>query len=31
MLEAARDLKLLELEFDEKSGGYIIRSFAHEE
>src|SRR3989337_1558526 len=31
MLEAARDLKLLELEFDEKSGGYIIRSFAHAE
>ncbi|MCC6543316.1 MAG: NYN domain-containing protein [Nitrospirae bacterium] len=31
LLEAARDLKLLELEFDEKSGGYIIRSFTHEE
>ena len=31
MLEAAQSLKLLELEFDEKSGGYIIRSFAHEE
>lgn len=31
MLEAAQDMKLLELEFDEKSGGYIIKSFAHEE
>ncbi len=31
MLEAAQSLKLLELEFDEKSGGYIIKSFAHEE
>ncbi|HZX49162.1 MAG TPA: NYN domain-containing protein [Nitrospirota bacterium] len=31
LLEAAQDLKLLELEFDEKSGGYIIKSFTHEE
>jgi uncharacterized protein (TIGR00288 family) len=31
LLEAARDRKLLDLEYDEKSGGYIIKSFAHEE
>ncbi len=31
LLEEAQSLKLLELEFDEKSGGYIIKSFAHEE
>ena len=28
LLEEARDRKLLDLEFDEKSGGYIIRSIA---
>jgi uncharacterized protein (TIGR00288 family) len=31
LLEAAQADKLLELEYDEKSGGYIIKSFAHEE
>ncbi|MEK6713439.1 MAG: NYN domain-containing protein [Nitrospirota bacterium] len=31
LLEEAQSLKLLELDFDEKSGGYIIKSFAHEE
>ena len=31
LLEEAQTRKLLELERDEKSGGYIIKSFAHEE
>ncbi len=31
LLEEAQARKLLELEFDEKSGGYIIKSFTHEE
>jgi hypothetical protein len=31
LLEEAQARKLLELEFDEKSGGYIIRSFSHDE
>ncbi len=31
LLEAAQSQKLLELEFDEKSGGYIIKSFSHED
>jgi uncharacterized protein (TIGR00288 family) len=31
LLEEAQSLKLLELEFDEKSGGYIIKSFTHED
>ncbi|MCZ6576643.1 MAG: NYN domain-containing protein [Acidiferrobacterales bacterium] len=31
LLEEAQARKLLELEPDEKSGGYIIKSFAHEE
>ena len=31
LLEEAQSRKLLELEFDEKSGGYIIRSFSHDE
>jgi len=31
LLEEAQARKLLELEFDEKSGGYIIRSFTHDE
>ena len=31
LLEEARDRELLELELDDKSGGYIIRSFAHED
>ena len=31
LLEEAQARKLLELEFDEKSGGYIIKSFVHEE
>jgi hypothetical protein len=31
LLEAAQERKLLELELDEKSGGYIIKAFAHEE
>jgi uncharacterized LabA/DUF88 family protein len=31
LLEAAQALGLLELEHDEKSGGYIIKNFAHEE
>lgn len=31
LLEEAQARKLLELEFDEKSGGYIIKSFAHED
>jgi len=31
LLEEAKARKLLELEYDEKSGGYIIRNYAHEE
>ena len=31
LLEEAQTRKLLQLEHDEKSGGYIIRSFAHED
>ena len=31
LLEEAQAHELLELEYDEKSGGYIIKSFAHEE
>jgi uncharacterized protein (TIGR00288 family) len=31
LLEEAQSRKLLELEHDEKSGGYIIKGFAHEE
>ncbi len=31
LLEAAEAQKLLELQFDEKSGGYIIKGFSHEE
>jgi uncharacterized protein (TIGR00288 family) len=31
LLEESQERKLLELEYDEKSGGYIIKSFAHEE
>ena len=31
LLEEAQARKLLELEFDEKSGGYIIKSFSHDE
>jgi len=31
LLEEAQARKLLELEFDEKSGGYIIKSFSNEE
>jgi uncharacterized protein (TIGR00288 family) len=31
LLEEARDRELLELELDDKSGGYIVRSFAHED
>lgn len=31
LLEEAQARKLLELEHDEKSGGYIIKSFAHDE
>ena len=31
LLEDAQSRKLLELLYDEKSGGYIIKSFAHEE
>lgn len=31
LLEEAQARKLLELERDDKSGGYLIRSFAHEE
>ncbi|UCH54256.1 MAG: NYN domain-containing protein [Pseudomonadota bacterium] len=31
LLEEAQQRKLLELEHDEKSGGYIIKSFAHED
>ena len=31
LLEAAEAQKLLELEHDEKSGGYIIRNYAHED
>jgi len=31
LLEEAQARKLLELEHDEKSGGYIIKSFTHEE
>ena len=31
LLEEARDRKLLELEFDEKSGSYIIKGFTQDE
>ena len=31
LLEEAEARKLLELEYDEKSGGYIIRNYAHED
>ncbi|MEJ2346622.1 MAG: NYN domain-containing protein [Gammaproteobacteria bacterium] len=31
LLEEAQARKMLELEYDEKSGGYIIKSYAHEE
>ena len=31
LLEEARDRELLELEHDEKSGGYIIRGYSHDE
>ena len=31
LLEEAQARKLLELEYDEKSGGYIIKSFASED
>jgi uncharacterized protein (TIGR00288 family) len=31
LLEEAQARKLLELEYDEKSGGYIIKSFSHED
>ena len=31
LLEEASERKLLELELDEKSGGYIIKSFAHDD
>lgn len=31
LLEEARERKLLELEPDEKSGGYIIKSFSHDD
>ena len=31
LLEEAQARKLLQLEFDEKSGGYIVKSFAHKE
>ena len=31
LLEEAQARKLLELEHDEKSGGYIIKRFGHEE
>jgi len=31
LLEAARDQGLLELAFDEKSGGYIIKGYTHED
>ncbi len=31
LLEEAQARELLELEYDEKSGGYIIKSFAHED
>ncbi len=31
LLEEAQARKLLELEYDEKSGGYIVKTFAHEE
>jgi hypothetical protein len=31
LLEEAQERKLLELEFDEKSGGYIIRAIASSE
>ena len=31
LLEEAQERKLLVLEYDEKSGGYIVKSFAHEE
>jgi hypothetical protein len=31
LLEEAQARKLLQIEFDEKSGGYIIKRFAHED
>jgi hypothetical protein len=31
LLEEAQARQLLELELDEKSGGYIIKGFSHEE
>ncbi len=31
LLEEAQSRKLLQIEFDEKSGGYIIKRFAHED
>jgi hypothetical protein len=31
LLEEAQTRKMLELEYDEKSGGYIIKSYVHEE
>jgi len=31
LLEEAQTRKLLELQFDEKSGGYIVKSFSHDE
>jgi uncharacterized protein (TIGR00288 family) len=31
LLEEAQARKMLELDYDEKSGGYIIKSFSHEE
>jgi len=31
LLEEAQTRKMLELEYDEKSGGYIIKSFAHDD
>jgi uncharacterized protein (TIGR00288 family) len=31
LLEEARERGLLQLDFDEKSGGYVVKGFAHEE
>ncbi len=31
LLEEAQKRKLLDLEYDEKSGGYIIKAFSHEQ
>jgi len=31
LLEEAQDRELLELEHDEKSGGYIIRGYSHDD